>query len=98
MVKTTKDREDAPPPSAARGGDITVMNLYRNQPLSFHYLGGSVRLGPLESRKVSRGALSSPELAHLRSIGAVSVEDAAPAPAAGRGERHPHAAATPKEH
>jgi len=87
MVKTTKDRDHAASP-AAPGGDVRVTNLYRNQPVVFHFLGGSVRLGPLESASVSRVCLSSPELGHLQSIGAVSVGE----PAA------TSAAPTPKEH
>jgi len=99
MVKTTKEREHhaaAPHPSGA--GEITVRNLYRHRPVSFHYLGGSARLGPLEARRLGRGSLASPELTHLVSIGAVSVSDATGPATAGPDERRHHASSTRKEH
>lgn len=74
MVKATRrreaaeDRAEVPPPARIR-----VTSLVRNRPLSFHFSGGSVRLGPLEEVELDRSCLSSPEFAHLVSAGAVRV-------------------------
>ncbi|MEP7305173.1 MAG: hypothetical protein ABJA98_06615 [Acidobacteriota bacterium] len=78
MARTT-NREPAAEPTAAPlpGHQIAVTNLYRNQPILFHFMGGSVRLGPLETQEIDRGCLASPELAHLVSTGAVKVSELA---------------------
>jgi hypothetical protein len=57
------------PPS----GKLTVTNTYRNQPVLFHFFGGSMRLGPLETQEVDRDVLASPELGHLVATGVVLV-------------------------
>lgn len=57
---------------------VAVTNTYRNQPLLFHVSGGSVRLGPCETREISRDHLASPELAQLISTGVVQVRARVP--------------------
>jgi hypothetical protein len=79
MAKT-RPREAAEERADAPAAKVTLTNLYRTQPLSFHFSGGSARLGPLEQREVDRSCLSSPELAHLIATGAVKLsEGSAPA-------------------
>jgi hypothetical protein len=63
--------QQEPVPSSS----IAITNTYRNQPLLFHVIGGSVRLGPFETREISRDHLGSPELAHLVASGAVLVRE-----------------------
>jgi hypothetical protein len=65
---------------------IAVTNTYRNQPLLFHVPGGSVRLGPLETREISREFLASPELSRLVLTGAVRVRDVEPPEPAEEGD------------
>src|SRR5437762_3215429 len=78
MVKTMKREQAAEPAAAPPSGDkIAVTNMYRNQPLVFHFLGGSVRLGPLETQEVDRECLASPEVAHLITSGALQMRDRA---------------------
>lgn len=86
MGKSTPRRDvSAKEPAVSK---VIVMNLYRTQPLSFHFRGGSARLGPLEKRELDRRVLSSPELAQLISIGAARViEPPAPPPARAAIER-----------
>ena len=54
---------------------IAITNAYRNQPLLFHVIGGSIRLGPFETLEISRDHLGSPELTHLIAKGAVLVRE-----------------------
>ena len=82
-AKKVKDRLPATtaPPRARKEEEtatITVTNAYRNQPVMFHFLGGSIRLGPLESQDIDRACLASPELAQMVLTGIVTVRDAEP--------------------
>jgi len=54
---------------------ITVTNMYRNQPILFHVIGGSVRLGPFETRDLDRDCLASPEVSHLVGAGVLRVRE-----------------------
>jgi hypothetical protein len=54
---------------------VLVTNLYRNQPILFHALRGSVRLGPFETRELDSDVLASPELAHFVRAGLVRVTE-----------------------
>lgn len=78
-AKKVKDRPAAAATARAReerdSETITVTNAYRNQPVIFHFLGGSLRLGPLESQDISRTCLTSPELAQLVLAGIVTVSE-----------------------
>jgi hypothetical protein len=93
MAATKKGRDPAPGPTAGARADeeratqkVTITNTYRNQPLLFHFLGGSVRLGPLEAQDVDRSLLRSPELAHLVLTGVVTVSGAAASAAGAEGD------------
>jgi hypothetical protein len=72
-MKATADKDEA-----QLSSKIAVTNTYRNQPLLFHVVGGSVRLGPFERREISRDHLTSPELAHLVLTGAIQVSELDP--------------------
>ena len=74
MVKATRRRDEGDETSES-GPRIVVVNMFRTQPVSFQYIGGSVRLGPMESAEIDRRYLASPELAQLVATGAVTVTD-----------------------
>lgn len=70
-----------------RARKLAVTNTYRNQPILFHVLGGSVRLGPFETRELNRDCLASPELLQLVRTGVVQVREIdAAAPDVAKGE------------
>lgn len=71
MADTTMRPERPPEPRR-----IAVTNTSRNHPILFHFVGGSLRLGPLETRVIDQRCLASPELSHLVGTGAVKVSDA----------------------
>lgn len=73
MAETEKPAERQPSQSA---GKVVVTNTYRNQPLLFHVIGGSVRLGPFETRELDRDCLASPEVSHLVGAGVLRVREA----------------------
>lgn len=52
---------------------VTVTNIYRDQPILFHMVGGSVRLGPFETRELDAACLASPELSDLVRAGVLRV-------------------------
>jgi hypothetical protein len=54
---------------------ITVTNMYRDQPILFHVVGGSVRLGPFETREVDAACLASPEVSDLVRAGVLLVRE-----------------------
>jgi hypothetical protein len=54
---------------------ITVTNMYRDQPILFHVIGGSVRLGPFETRELDPACLASPEVSHLVHAGILRVRE-----------------------
>jgi hypothetical protein len=69
-------RKPAAGPQEPQGPpNVTVTNTYRNQPLLFHVRGGSIRLGPSETREISRELLFSPELSHFVGTGAIEVRE-----------------------
>ncbi|WP_338699848.1 hypothetical protein V5279_18845 [Bradyrhizobium sp. 26S5] len=68
MAETTQRQQ-----AASR---VLVTNLYRNQPILFHALRGSVRLGPFETRELDADVLASPELAFFVRAGLVRVTEA----------------------
>ena len=73
MAETTQSAE-AKREQAAR--KVAVTNVYRDQPILFHVIGGSVRLGPFETRELDRDCLASPEVSHLVSAGVLRVREA----------------------
>lgn len=73
MAKTPRRREESAERELPASGRVTVTNLYRSHPLSFHFGGGSARLGPLEELELDARCLASPELAQLLKVGAVRV-------------------------
>ena len=73
---------------------IVVTNVHRNQPVLFHVFGGSVRLGPGESRELDAHCLSSPELTKLVGTGRVTTQAAPPAE---RAAVRPGSAAVPAQ-
>lgn len=86
MVKAPRRREDSDEKAdESTTPTVTVTNLHRLRPLSFHFGGGSARLGPLEALDLDSRCLASPELAHLEKLGAVRVTRK-PAPGDGRAE------------
>lgn len=76
MAKAARSREESETKREEVAARVIVTNLFRTQPVSFHYCGGSTRLGPLESKELDRSLLVSPELAHLIAAGAVQIADA----------------------
>jgi len=54
---------------------VTVTNMYRDQPILFHVIGGSVRLGPFETRELDPACLGSPEVSHLVQAGILRVHE-----------------------
>jgi len=96
MAETTQAEELQQGESADK---VMVTNAHRNQPILFHVMGGSVRLGPFETRVLDRSCLASPELSELLLTGALRVRPAAEPEASG-GEKSglledPTAAAAP---
>lgn len=75
MAKAARPREESETKREEVPARVIVTNLFRTQPVSFHYCGGSARLGPLESTELDRSLLASPELAHLIAAGAVQIAD-----------------------
>jgi hypothetical protein len=63
-----------------RAGKVLLTNTHRNQPILFHFAGGSVRLGPGESVEMAEHCRSSSEVSQLIHSGALH---AAPARNAG---------------
>lgn len=92
MAETTR-RADRSSESAG-STKIAVTNTHRTQPILFHFVGGSLRLGPLETGVLDRRCLASPELSHLIGTGAVKLAEA-PAPARG-GRREAEGASSEK--
>jgi len=72
MAETERPAERQRRPPARK---VVVTNTYRNQPILFHVIGGSVRLGPFETRQLDRACLSSPEVSHLVLTGALRVHE-----------------------
>lgn len=62
MVETNKSEERQPRQEQAK---IAVTNAYRHRTITFSVTGGSIRLGPLETRALERDCLHSPELSQL---------------------------------
>ena len=58
-----------------RARTVAVTNMYRNQSILFHTLGGGVRLAPFETRELTRDCLVSPELSELVRTGVVRVRE-----------------------
>jgi hypothetical protein len=73
MAETTQSAERQREEAAQK---IAVTNMYRDQPILFHVIGGSVRLGPLETRELDRDCLASPEVSHLVGAGVLRVREA----------------------
>jgi hypothetical protein len=73
MTETTQSAEQQPDQAARK---VTVTNMYRDQPILFHVIGGSVRLGPFESRELDRECLASPEVSLLVQAGVLRVHEA----------------------
>jgi hypothetical protein len=79
-------------------GTVALTNLYRHQPILFHFRGGSVRLAPLETQQVERACLESPEVARLLAVGALAVhEPAETAPGGAAGKQPPATQSKPEE-
>ena len=82
---------------------VTVTNMYRDQPILFHVLGGSVRLGPFETRELDSACLASPEVSDLMHAGVLRVQesekqdDAAPGERAQRQSRQPRSGGRRRE-
>src|SRR5262245_45754587 len=72
MAQTTESAERQDEPAARK---VAVTNMYRDQPILFHVIGGSVRLGPLETRELDRECLASPEVSHLVGAGVLRVRE-----------------------
>ena len=70
MAETTKAPE---PERDEPERKITVTNMYRDQPILFHVVGGSVRLGPFETRELDAPCLASPEVSDLVRAGVLRV-------------------------
>ena len=81
MADTTPPAER--PAERAAPKQIAVTNTSRNQPIVFHFVGGSMRLGPLETGVLDGRCLTSPELSHLIAIGVAQIGEAS----AGAAER-----------
>jgi len=73
MAETTQSAERQHEQAARK---IAVTNMYRDQPILFHVIGGSVRLGPFETRELDRDCLASPEVSHLVDAGVLRVREA----------------------
>jgi len=65
--------------------EVTITNAYRHCPIVFSVPGRSIRLGPLESCKIERHRLKSPELSALIRSGVVHVQER-PSPKASAAE------------
>jgi hypothetical protein len=72
MAETTQSAEPQREQAARK---IAVTNKYRDQPILFHVIGGSVRLGPFETRELDRECLASPEVSHLVAAGVLCVRE-----------------------
>jgi hypothetical protein len=86
MADTTPSAER--PAESAPPKRIAVTNTSRNQPIVFHFVGGSMRLAPLETGVLDGRCLTSPELSHLVATGVVSLSEPAPAAAGRSHEAH----------
>jgi hypothetical protein len=72
MVNTNKPEQQQPRQEQAK---VAVTNTYRHRPIAFSVIGGSVRLGPLETCELDRDCLALPELSQLILSGIVQVRE-----------------------